>query len=55
MIDIDTILENEFLTVKSTSKGAEITSIKGKKDDTEYIWTGDAAFGVGMLRFCFLL
>lgn len=41
---MDIILENEFLTVTAVKKGAEITSIKDNKDNTEYIWTGDALF-----------
>lgn len=41
---MELILENEFLTVKPISKGAEITSIKDKKDDTEYIWYGESKY-----------
>jgi galactose mutarotase-like enzyme len=37
-------LENEFLTVLVAEKGAEITSLRGKKYNAEYIWTGDAAY-----------
>lgn len=38
------MLENEILTVNTAEKGAEITSIRDKKDGAEYIWTADPAF-----------
>lgn len=41
---MDIALKNEFLTVKASDAGAEITSMKDNKDMTEYIWTGDAQY-----------
>lgn len=38
------VLENEFLTIKVEEKGAEIISIKDKKDGSEYIWVGESKF-----------
>lgn len=38
---MDLVLENEFLIVRLTRNGAEITSIKRKKDHIEYIWIED--------------
>lgn len=39
-----TVLENEFLRVCVTSKGAELQSIVGKADGTEYLWQGDEIY-----------
>lgn len=36
-------LQNEFLIVNLVEHGAELTSIKEKKDNTEYLWTADSA------------
>ncbi len=38
------ILENNLLTVKILTKGAELCSIAGKTDHTEYLWQGDPAY-----------
>lgn len=38
------VIENGFLSACIDLKGAEITSLKDKKDGTEYIWTGDMEF-----------
>jgi len=38
------ILKNEFLTVKTKSLGAELTSIITNKTGREYLWQGDPAF-----------
>ena len=39
---IDTLkIENKFLSVLISTKGAEIISIKNKKDNTEIIWHGE--------------
>lgn len=39
---IDTLkIENNFLSVSISTKGAEIISIKNKKDNAEVIWQGD--------------
>lgn len=34
-------IENELLSIAIKEKGAELDSIKLKKDDTEYLWQGD--------------
>ncbi|MBD7911172.1 aldose 1-epimerase family protein [Clostridium cibarium] len=36
--------ENEFLEVLSSSHGGELISIKGKKDNVEYLWTADSKY-----------
>lgn len=36
-------LENEFLKIAVSEKGAELQSIFGKKDQCEYLWQGDPA------------
>lgn len=36
-------IENEYLAVNVKNLGAELTSIKLKDDDTEYLWQGDSA------------
>lgn len=38
------ILENENLTVEIDSFGAEIKSVKSRKDGREYMWNGDKKF-----------
>lgn len=38
------LLENQFLTLEISTKGAEIISLKGKKDNVECIWTGDSKY-----------
>lgn len=38
---MNTIIKNEFLQVEISALGAEMQSIKSK-DDTEYLWQGDA-------------
>lgn len=38
------LLENENIKVTISAKGAELQSIKSKKDDLEYLWKGDPAF-----------
>lgn len=35
---MNAVLENEFIKVETTSNGAELTSIKLKSDDTQYLW-----------------
>lgn len=37
-------LENDFLEIIADEKGAELTSIKGKKDNIEYLWTADSQY-----------
>jgi galactose mutarotase-like enzyme len=37
-------LENEYLVVGISPKGAELQRVFGKKDQVEYMWNGDAAF-----------
>jgi galactose mutarotase-like enzyme len=37
-------LGNEFLEVLADAKGAELTSIKGKKDNVEYLWKADPIY-----------
>lgn len=38
------LLENENIKVTISAKGAELQSIKSKKDNLEYLWKGDPAF-----------
>lgn len=38
------VLENEELIVKVLNKGAELSSIRSKKDGIEYIWQADSKF-----------
>ncbi len=38
------ILENEIMSVKVKSRGAELTSIMTKTDNCEYLWQGDPKF-----------
>lgn len=38
------ILENEKLKVKVSSLGAELQSIRGLEDGTEYLWQGDSQY-----------
>ncbi|MCY6356512.1 aldose 1-epimerase family protein [Clostridium sp. ZS2-4] len=37
-------LENEILEVSIENMGAQLTSIKGKKDNIEYLWTADPKY-----------
>lgn len=37
-------LENEHLNISLSNHGGELHSIKGKKDNTEFLWTGDEAY-----------
>ena len=39
-----TTIENDFLEVKTSQKGAELYSIKSKKTGVEYLWQGDPEF-----------
>lgn len=41
------IIENEFMTASIASLGAELQSLKMKKNDDEYIWQGDPAVWAG--------
>ena len=45
-------LKNNELTVRFSEFGGSITSIKDK-DGVEYLWQGDAKYGVVKLLFCF--
>jgi galactose mutarotase-like enzyme len=38
---VQTILENDLLCVLCDENGAQLTSIKGKKDSMEYLWNAD--------------
>jgi galactose mutarotase-like enzyme len=38
------LLKNENIKVTISAKGAELQSIKSKKDNLEYLWKGDPAF-----------
>ncbi len=44
---MDYILENDFLKVTVRSMGAELVSMVGKDDGTEYLWQGDPTFWPG--------
>jgi len=46
-------IENDFLTVKVSSLGAELTSIKGKANDCEYLWQGDEKYWAGQAPIMF--
>lgn len=37
-------IENEFLVATIAEDGAELISLKSKKNNIEYIWQGDPAF-----------
>ena len=37
-------LENEYLLVEADENGAELTSIRSKKDFTEYLWQADERY-----------
>lgn len=37
-------LENEILTIKARTFGGELTSIKSKKSDIEFLWTGNPEY-----------
>lgn len=49
-------IKNEFLSVSAQTFGAELTSIKNLKNDTEYLWQGDEKFWTGrapnLFPFC---
>ena len=34
-------LENQHLKISLSNYGGELHSIKGKKDNTEFLWSGD--------------
>lgn len=38
------ILENEYLIVDISKKGAELKSIRSKSNNHEYLWSGDSAY-----------
>lgn len=38
------VLENEFLKVTVNEQGAELSSIRSKANDTEYLWNADPAY-----------
>jgi galactose mutarotase-like enzyme len=38
------LIENQYLSVESKSAGAELTSIRSKADDTQYLWQAAPAF-----------
>ena len=46
-------IENDFLTVKVSSLGAELVSIKGKANDCEYLWQGDEKYWAGQAPIMF--
>src|SRR5438309_11070736 len=37
-------IENDFLKISAKASGAELISIKNKKNDLEYLWQGDPQF-----------
>ena len=37
-------LENQHLKISLSNHGGELHSIKGKKDNTEFLWSGDEAY-----------
>ena len=37
-------LENQHLKISLSNYGGELHSIKGKKDNTEFLWSGDEAY-----------
>ena len=37
-------IENDSIRVQISDVGAELQSIVGKKDNTEYLWQGDAQY-----------
>lgn len=39
-----TILENDFLKVEISAKGAELQGLFSKETEIEYLWSGDASF-----------
>ena len=40
-------IENDSIRVQISDVGAELQSIVGKKDNTEYLWQGDAQYWSG--------
>ncbi|MBQ5376669.1 MAG: aldose 1-epimerase family protein, partial [Lachnospiraceae bacterium] len=40
-------LQNECLQVEISEVGGQITSIKDKKDQTEFLWSGDPTYWKG--------
>ena len=46
-------LENEFLTVGIRPLGAELFSVRHKKSDLEYMWSGDVKFWARLRLFYF--
>jgi len=47
------IIENNELTVRIDTTGAELTSIKTKKDDREFLWQGDPNIWAGQAPVLF--
>jgi galactose mutarotase-like enzyme len=47
------IIENDYLSVTVASLGAELMSIKNKKDDSEYLWQGDSKYWGGRAPIMF--
>jgi galactose mutarotase-like enzyme len=48
-----TLIENNILVVESKTAGAELTSIRVKSDDTEYLWQGDPKYWGGQSPILF--
>lgn len=48
-------LKNQELTLKISSKGAEMKSLKDNKTNQEYLWHGDSAYWGRTHRFYFRL
>lgn len=46
-------IENDYLFVKVSSLGAELTSIKNKDNGTEYLWQGDEKYWAGQAPIMF--
>ena len=46
-------IENDYLFVKVSSLGAELTSIKNKDNGVEYLWQGDEAYWSGQAPIMF--
>ena len=46
-------IQNEFLSAKISSLGAELTSLVSKSDNVEYIWQGDEKYWAGQSPIMF--
>ena len=46
-------IENDYLFVKVSSRGAELTSIKNKDNGVEYLWQGDEKYWAGQAPVMF--